>query len=274
MDQHLQSVVGKLASIWRYPVKSMLGEELAEIGVSESGLDGDRAFALIDCATGKVASAKNPRLWPNLFDHAAWFSSEGPHSDAHSELYIKLPNSERLDVNHAQLNERLSESVGRKVKLAGLPTGQAQSEGYWPDHDWLTHRGQVFEFALPSGTLFDCSPVHIVTSSTLATLQAIAPTSCFDVCRFRPNLVIEATGQSAGFIENDWINRLLNVGEVQLRITRASPRCVMTTLRQGVLPHDSDILRSAVHANGGNVGVYADVIRPGRMGVGDLVLLS
>lgn len=275
MIQQLETMVGKLVSLCRYPVKSMLGEEVTEIAVSERGLHGDRAFALIDCATGKVGSAKNPRLWPNLFGHAASFAHDG--SDLLSQLCIRLPNGEQLE-NHSQLNERLSQSVGRDVELAGLPEAglpkdSAKSEGYWPDDDWLAHRNQVFEFALPAGTFFDCSPIHIVTSSTLARLQAQSPASCFAAARFRPNLVVETIDQSAGFMENKWLGRELVIGEVTMRIIRSSPRCIMTTLRQTSLPHDSSILRTAVQANGGNVGVYADVVQSGQIRTGDSVHL-
>src|SRR3984893_17587747 len=63
--------VGSVVSIWRYPIKSMLGEEVNASDVTERGLLGDRAYALVDQVTGKVASAKNPRKWGKLFDFRA-----------------------------------------------------------------------------------------------------------------------------------------------------------------------------------------------------------
>src|SRR5687768_13018933 len=146
-------MVGKLLSVWRYPVKSMLGEEVAEIGISERGLDGDRVFALVDRVTGKVASAKNPRLWPNLFDHAASLEETQDSSDFATHLCITLPTGDQLRPNQPELVERLSHSIGREVEFVGLPKEIAKSEGYWPDHDWLANRNQVFDFALPAGTL-------------------------------------------------------------------------------------------------------------------------
>ncbi len=67
------TAAGTVVSLWRYPVKSMLGEELNSSYVTERGLIGDRAYALIDQKTGKVASAKNPRKWGKLFDFRAAF---------------------------------------------------------------------------------------------------------------------------------------------------------------------------------------------------------
>jgi MOSC N-terminal beta barrel domain len=63
-----QTLLGSIVSLWRYPVKSMLGEELNAAEVTKAGLRGDRAYALVDSSDGKVVSAKNPRKWPHLFD--------------------------------------------------------------------------------------------------------------------------------------------------------------------------------------------------------------
>src|SRR5437867_12060646 len=73
MSQTTDVQLGSIGSLWRYPVKSMTGEELNAVEVTERGLRGDRAYALVDRADGKVASAKNPRKWPSLFDFRATF---------------------------------------------------------------------------------------------------------------------------------------------------------------------------------------------------------
>ena len=112
-----------------------------------------------------------------------------------------------------------------------------------------------------------------VTTATLDHLRALTPDSRFEVPRFRPNLVIEPTDAAEGFIEDGWVGRTLALGDARLRVDRPCPRCVMTTLRQGDLPQDPAVLRTAVQANGGNVGVYASVIRPGAVGQGDAVAL-
>jgi uncharacterized protein YcbX len=263
------AVVGKVVSIWRYPVKSMLGEELNATNVTDRGLLGDRAFALLDVETGKVASAKNPRRWPTLFDFRASYvetpRTEGPLP----ALRITLPDGETLTTEQVDAEARLTAILGRPVRLV-QPTGAATAEGYWPDHDWLPQRDEVFDFPLPAGTLFDGATVHLVTTATLDRLRGLNPRSRFEVPRFRPNFVIEPAGMD-GFVENDWIGKTLTLGEVQVRIDGPCPRCVMTTLPQGSLPKDPEVLRTAVRENGGNVGVYASIIRTGRTRRGDSV---
>jgi uncharacterized protein len=128
---------------------------------------------------------------------------------------------------------------------------------------------------LPAGTFFDGAPIQLVTTATLDRLAALAPKSCFDVARFRPNFVIECAGSPDGFIENDWSGRTVLIGsQVQILVARPTPRCVMTTLAQGTLPKDPDVLRTAVQNNLGNVGVYATVVRGGTVRRGDVIALA
>jgi uncharacterized protein YcbX len=145
----------------------------------------------------------------------------------------------------------------------------AGAVGRWPDHDWLARRDEVFEFPLPPGTFYDGAMVHLVTTATLDRLRASAAASRFEIPRFRPNFAVEVTNRSVGFVENDWIGRTLVLGDVGLRIEGPCPRCVMTTLEQGDLPKDPGVLRAAVQQNAGNVGVYATVVRAGRVRPGD-----
>jgi len=267
------TVAGRIAAIWRYPVKSMLGEELNASEVTDRGLLGDRAYALVDRETGKVASAKNPRRWPNMFDIRAAYVE--PPLDARSlpVVRITLPDGTKLTTDQADIEQRLSAMVGRAVRLARSTVEGATSEGYWPDHDWLSQRDEVFEFPLAPGTFFDGAMVHLITTAALDRLQTLAPESRFGVPRFRPNFMIEPTNGASGFIENDWIGHTLVLGDVQLRVDRPCPRCVMTTLNQGNLPKDPAVLRTAVQENSGNVGIYATVIRSGRVQRGDGVEL-
>jgi uncharacterized protein YcbX len=272
-DSH-ESMVGRVVAIWRYPVKSMMGEELNATLMTERGVLGDRAFALIDRETGKVASAKNPRRWPNLFDFRAAYV-EPPDADRPlPPVRITLPDGATLTTDQADAEARLSASTGRPVRLARTPETTATAEGYWPDHDWLAQRDEVFDFTLPPGTFFDGATAHLVTTASLDRLRVLCPTSRFEVPRFRPNLVIEPAEGAEGFVENGWIGRTLTLGDVQLRIDGPCPRCVMTTLSQGSLPKDPAVLRTAVQQNEGNVGVYASVIRGGRIRRGDRVELS
>src|SRR5262245_31215323 len=129
--------IGRLAAIWRYPVKSMLGEELIATELTERGLRCDRAYALIDVETGKVVSAKNPRRWPNLFDFRAACGEFQTDDRSLQSVQITLPDGASIRSDHAGVDERLSAAVGRPVRLARTAAERATAEGYWPDHDWL-----------------------------------------------------------------------------------------------------------------------------------------
>lgn len=268
------STAGRVVAIWRYPVKSMMGEELNAADVTERGLLGDRAFALFDPEAGKVGSAKNPRRWPNLFDFRASFVEPPRDARPLPPARITLPDGESVTTDHPDAEPRLSAAVGRPVRLTRGSAEGVSSEGYWPDHAWLPLPDQTFEFQLPAGSLFDGAFVHLLTTACLDRLRSLAPSSRFEVRRFRPNLVIEPTDAPAGFVENDWIGRTLTLGGVRLRIDRPCPRCVMTTLSQGDLPKDPGVLRASVQENEGNVGVYATVLQAGRVRRGDAVTLS
>jgi uncharacterized protein YcbX len=272
----VRSSAGRVVAIWRYPVKSMLGEELNATVVTDRGLLGDRSLALVDAETGKVASAKDPRRWPNLFEFRAAFL-EPPVDVVSSPLppvRITLPDGATLSTSDDEIEARLSAAVGRSVRLARSPFAGATGEGYVLDVDWLPQRDQVFEIPIPPGTFFDCALVHLVTTATLDRLRAQAPSSRFEVRRFRPNLVIQTPEGSHGFTENDWIGHTLELGGVRLRIDRPTERCVMTTLPQSDLPKDPSVLRAAVRENEGNVGVYATVEQAGWVRRGDAVELS
>jgi uncharacterized protein YcbX len=269
------SEVGRVVEVWRYPVKSMMGEELNATAVTGRGLLGDREFALVDAETGKVASAKNPRRWPNLFDFRAAYVEPPGHDRPLPPVRVTLPDGATLTTDAADAGARLGTAAGRPVRLAQAGGGAATAEGYWPDHDWLAQRrDQVFEFPLPPGTFFDCAVVNLLTTQTLERLRALTPASRFEVPRFRPNFVIEAAGGADGFVENGWVGRTLTLGDVSLRIDRPCERCVMTTLSQGSLPKDPAVLRTAVQHNGQHIGVYASVLRPGRVRRGDRVGLT
>jgi uncharacterized protein YcbX len=274
MATRATDAIGRVTAIWRYPVKSMMGEELEATEVTERGLLGDRAYALIDSETGKVASAKNPRRWPGLLDFRAVYLEATCDPQSLPAVRITLHDGESLTTEQADAESRLSAAVGRRVTLARAAIPGATAEGYWPDHDWLEERDQVFEFALPPGTFFDGAMVHLVTTASLRRLYELAPGSRLDPRRFRPNLVIETEPHAVGFVESEWIGRTLTAGDVILKLDRPCPRCVMTTLKQHDLPKDPDILRTLVQSSGGNFGLYASVIQGGRVARDADLLLS
>lgn len=278
MSTSAQAAFGSVASLWRYPVKSMMGEELNASDVTATGLVGDRAYALIDSLDGKVATAKNPRKWPTLFDFRAAFDSPPPMGAGLPAVRITTPDGMLLSSDQSNASEMLSNVLARQVTIASINGATAHSgtaEEYWPDFEGLERRDTVTEFGLPEGTFFDCSVVHILTTTTLDQLQALYPQGRFEPRRFRPNIIVQSAAGAAGFVENQWVGRVVSIGdEVRLSITAPCSRCVMTTLSQGDLPKDPGILRTAAKHNGANVGVYASVLRPGHVRRGDAVRLQ
>jgi uncharacterized protein len=270
-----QAVLGSVVSLWRYPVKSMMGEELNAAEITNRGVRGDRAYALVDSSDHKVASAKNPRKWPRLFDCRAVIA-DSPGSSARSPLRITLPDGDIVTGEQPGINDILSKVVSREVKLSTVADPQsATAEEYWPDIDGLDHRDTITDFVLPEGTFFDCALVHLLTTATLDRLRELYPQGRFEVRRFRPNIVVEIANGRNDFAEDAWIGHALSIGDaVRLNITGPCPRCVMTTLPQADLPKDSGILRAAAQHNHANVGVYAFVLQGGRIRRGDSVRLD
>jgi uncharacterized protein YcbX len=267
--------LGSVVSLWRYAVKSMMGEELNAADVTERGLVGDRAYALIAPTSGKVASAKNPRKWAKLFAFRAAYI-EPPRSGTNiPPLRITLPDGNIVTTQQSDLNQILSRVLEREVTLGTTPPETPSLEEYWPDMGGLDHRETITDESMLPSTFFDGAVIHVLTTATIDRLRDLYPQGRFEVRRFRPNIVVESSTGEKGFIENDWIGHTLGIGaEVQLNIIRACPRCVMTTLPQGDLPKDPGILRTAAQYNQVNVGVYAAVLRGGTLHRGDPVRLQ
>lgn len=281
------SDAGSVVSLWRYPVKSMMGEELNVSAVTEKGLLGDRAFALIDATDGKVGSAKNPRKWANLFDFRASYVTPPSGSEKLPAVSITFPDGTMISSNTDGLNHKLTEVVGRKVFLEKREAGQKELvettfpspwmdkpslEEYWPDMEGLAHRDAVTDESMPEGTFFDYAVIHILTTATIDRLRALYPQGRFEVRRFRPNIVVATPLNIQGFIENEWEGKTLAIGEeVLIQVTGPCPRCVMTTLAQGDLPKDHGILRTAARHNQTHVGVYGRVLRGGTIRRNDIL---
>jgi hypothetical protein len=284
------TTVGAVVALWRYPVKSMLGEELNAAELTDRGLVGDRAYALVDRETGKVASAKNPRKWGKLFDCRAAFVAPPQPGEPPPPVRIELPDGQVVTGGADDVDRALSALLGRQVTLKAVAPEAPSLEEYWPDIEGLAHREAVTDEGIgsgaPPGTFFDAYAVHLLTTATLDRLRALYPAGRFEVRRFRPNLVVETPAGAAGFVENDWVGRTVAVGEgVRLSVAGPCPRCVMTTLPQADLPRDVGILRTAADHNRvpipafadepmPSVGVYAAAERGGLLHRGDPVQLA
>jgi len=274
-----QARVGTVAALWRYPVKSMMGEELNSCDITDRGLLGDRQFAVVDRSTGKVGGAKNPRKWGNFFDFRAAYAEPPKAGAKMSPVRITLPDGTAVTSGQGDLEQVLSRAFGRDVAFAEARPGDrspaATAEEYWPDMAGLDYRDTVTDFEMPAGTFFDIAVVHLVTTATIDHLRALYPQGRVEARRFRPNIVVSTGPEQPGFAENDWIGHTVAIGDsVRLGITEPCPRCVMITLPQGDLPKDPGILRTAAQHNAVNVGVYASVLSGGTIRRGDAVTLA
>jgi len=275
MANTTQIELGSVVSLWRYPVKSMMGEELNAAEVTDRGLVGDRVYALRDPSNGKVVSAKNPRKWAKLFDFRAAFAESPRAGEKIPPVRITLPNGGIVTSEQREFNKMLTNALGREVTFATAAPETPSLEEYWPDMEGLAHRETVTDEAMPAGTFFDLAVVHVLTTATIDRLRELYPQGRFEVRRFRPNIVVQPASAEKDFVENAWVGHTLVVGdEVRLNVTEPCPRCVMTTLPQGDLPRDPGILRTAAQHNQVNVGVYAAVLRGGTIRRGDPVRIE
>ena len=228
-------MTASVATLWRYPVKSMLGEPCDVVEIDARGVRGDRRFA-VRAADGKFGSGKNSRrfrLIEGLFTFGARLAGEWPE--------ITFPDGRCLRGDDPAIDSTLSAVLGMPVTLA------REAE--------ISH--------------FDASPIHLVGSRSLDWLRSRLPESRVDERRFRPNITL-ITDQS----ELSWVGRTLQIGNsVKLRVTAPTGRCVMTTSAQTDLPFDPKILRCIAQEADEDFGVYAEVLQPGRVARGDPVTL-
>ena len=291
-----RKILGEIASLWRFPVKSMGGEKVQELEICSHGVVGDRVYALMDTASGKVVSAKNSKLFPDLLKCRAEFISPPSRFEKMPAVAIALPNGDWVRSDQPETNEKLSNFFGRQVTLIQTAPEDFTIDQFHPDLAGLDpseNRNTVvsqklgsalfqsvgMDSPVPAGSFLDVFPVSVITTSTLHKLKALASDSCFDEPRFRMNVVVKTIDE--GFVENDWLGQQLSIGEVtQLSVAMLAPRCVMTTLEQAGLPQDLGVLRTLVAHNRVALpgmglfpcaGVYAVVQAQGKTQLGNTV---
>ena len=279
-------MLGTVARLRRYPVKSMLGEDVDASTVSRHGLAADRRLALVSRRTGKIASAKYPRLWRDLLT----MSAAADDTAGRGAVRITLPDGKAIWSTDPDVDEVLSALLGEPVKLTAVPPLGASLDRAVPEA--VLRQGvaaevpaEIMELGAgsPPSTFVDFAPVHLLTTSTLDRIAELSPPGEAAPERYRPNVVIGST--VPGFTENDWLGRKLRIGdELVLAVIARTPRCAVPTLAHGGLPRDAEALRVLARHNRVRpvedsdpepcAGVYAEVIRPGRIGPGDPVYLA
>ncbi len=283
MSSQSTNKTGSVRSLWRYAVKSMRGEELDEALVTDGGVLGDRAYAVIDQSNGKVASAKFPRKWSKLLEFSACLAAP-PRDDAPvPPVRITWPEGVDIISNDEHCNALLSETLERPVTLTTSRPESPSVERLDPfdSDESILDIGPV----MMKGRFSDYAAVHLLTTATLARLSELYPAR-FDARRFRPNVLVETSADQDGFVENDWIGRIVAIGdEVRLQVTDPTPRCSIPTLAHGELPRDPRVLRTIAEHNmlpfsalDGQImpcaGVYAFVVQGGTVRKGDKVRIE
>lgn len=279
--------LGTVSQLWRYPVKSMAGERLTTARLGTRGIPGDRGWALFDETRRGITGAK--RI-PALRHCRARYGLEPVDGAAPPAVEIAWPGGGcRSDSPDAA--QRLSEHVGRPVALhallgAGTPTApRLTTEGETPEFvralmgvlqdeplpDMTGLTGDELR-RLREGNFFDAYPIHVLSRATLATLGRVAPESDWDIRRFRPNVFIETNGNDE-YPELAWIGRRVRIGSAVLHVDMGCPRCVMVTQPVDELAQDHRLMRTLVRETHHTAGIYANVLEPGDVRIGDPIEL-
>lgn len=278
----MSDIIGTIQSIRRYAVKSMGPEEIDRSVVNEGGLVGDRAYAVIDQATGKVGSAKMPKKWGALLTMNSAYAAEPEDGQPLPPARINWPDGASATSDADDVDARLSETIGRPVRLTTAKPEEVSLERMDPlaAEETIADIGEI----MMEGRFSDYAAMHMLTTATLAHLSELSPGIDFNAGRFRPNLIIEAAAGLSGFVENDWVGRTVCIGEaVKLRITDPTPRCLIPTQAQhGGIEKDMKVV-STIHEHNSLpvpvldnevlpcVGVYGFVLQGGDVRKGDTV---
>jgi uncharacterized protein YcbX len=231
--------VGRVAGLWRYPVKSMAGEALAEAEVSWHGLAGDRRWAFVQ---NRLTQSGFP--WLTLRERRDMGhyrpSFADPDRPDKSPTMVQTPSGATFDVADPALGAELCPEGVRVIR---------QNRG-----------------------VFDTLPLSLITTQTIARLGEAVGTR-LDVQRFRPNILVEAAA-GAPFAEDAWLGCVLRVGGMRMRVDKRDSRCVVITMDPVTMERNPEILRTVSRERQGCLGVYGSTVEPGRIALNDPVLIE
>lgn len=231
--------VGRVVGLWRYPVKSMGAEELAEVDVSWNGLAGDRRWAFI--RNGVVQSGfpwLTIRERKDMSHYRPSFAE--PARPDQSPTVVRTPSGGIFDVADSALGAELGPGGARVIK---------QDRG-----------------------IFDTLPLSLITTQTILRLGEVVGAP-LDIQRFRPNILVEAA-EEAPFAEDGWVGCVLRIGGLRMRVDKRDGRCVIITIDPMTTESNPAILRAVARDRQGCLGVYGSTVEPGRVAMNDPVLLE
>jgi MOSC domain-containing protein len=231
--------VGRVVGVWRYPVKSMGAEALAEAEVDWHGLAGDRRWAFI---RNGVPQSGFPWFTIRERDDMSHYrpSLVEPARPDKSPTVVETPSGAVLDVADPALGAELCPGGVRVIR---------QDRG-----------------------VFDTFPLSLITVQTILRLGEMVGAP-LNVGRFRPNILVEAAGE-APFAEDRWVGCVLRIGSMRMRVDKRDGRCVVITIDPVTTERNPAILRTVVRDRQGCLGVYGSTVEPGRVAVDDPVLVE
>ncbi len=284
--------VGTVKALWRYPVKSMDGEQLNIAKIEKSGLVGDRYWAIRDEEKDELSSV---RKLPALLQCSAKYLSEPQVDQVGSDIpqvTITLPDGSRFNSNDEDKNSRISDYLKKDVSLWPL-----QPRSNWQFYRLKTMNGEaalkkqfnvthalpdmssiswsklleLSIFSTPLGHYYDIYPLHIISSNSIEKLKSLDDQSDFDCKRFRANMYIESMDKNAHFDEFDWVGGLLYIGDTIIKCESKTVRCSMPAQPQPGINKDTHILRTLERQTERHLGINATIIKAGTINDGDPV---
>jgi uncharacterized protein len=282
------TVVGTIVEIRRYPVKSMQGELLDTVSLGTLGIEGDRLFAVRDVQTGKILSAKTPKVGSALLScHARTVLN----AMTNESTVVVTVNGIEFDADDRSIDPTLSALLDREVRLDRATQHDETYESYWPEIEGVALSDVTVDLPLSmstaKGTFVDLAALHLLAVSSVEHLQTLNAELALRLDRFRPSIAIDATRgvhlQGSGFVEKNWVNKSAALGDATIAFGAESPRCIMTTLPQTGLPRQPAVLQTIAQHNRvefggfGNfacLGIYAEVTAGGRISIGDELRLT
>jgi len=250
----------RVAQLWRYPVKSLGGERVSALNLVADGVEGDRAWGILDRADGRILTGRRE---PPLLFAAARSGSDG-------KPLITLPDGRELVGPGPATDEALSAWLGKSVTLVSAAHSDAGRGEYFADA--TDDSSRAIEWTMPKGRFVDLAAVLVLTTAGLRGCAAAYPGGAWDVRRFRPNVLVEAEGE--GWIEDEWIGRTLHVGAARLAAHSRCVRCTMVNRAQPGLARDVEIYRTLSRVHGGDAGAWSQVTGQGALSLGDPVTVQ
>ena len=250
----------RLTTIWRYPVKSLQGEEMPEAVLEGDGLRGDRCWGIRDETTGRILTGRRE---PLLLLAAATLGDD-------DQPTVVLPSGHRCRGTGADTDAALSDWLERPVTLVGAvdaPGGEAEFFA-----DATDDSSQAIPWTMPPGRFVDAAPLLVLTTASLRAGASLHPEGAWEVRRFRPNLLVDVAAD--GWVEDGWCGHTIHVGSAALVPQQPCVRCTMVTRPQPELARDLAIYKSLARDHGGTLGVWTQVRSPGSVGVDDPVTIS